>query len=448
MPDAAPADALFTDLYELTMLQAYFDERMAGEAVFDLYVRSLPPQRNFLVACGLEDALAYLEGLRFTPEVLAYLRGLGLFSAGFIDHLASLRFSGDVRAVPEGAVVFGGEPLLEVVAPIAEAQLVETYLLNQLTFQTTIASKGARAVIAARGRTLVDFGSRRAHGTDAALKAARALYLAGFDATSNVRAGERYGIPVAGTMAHSYIEAHESERAAFTAFLGSFPDTVLLVDTYDTERGVMRAIDAARAAPGARPRGVRLDSGDLLALAKRARAMLDDAGLRETGIFASGGIDERQIAGLLAAGAPIDAFGVGTSAVVSPDAPALDSAYKLVAYNGRPTLKLSPEKMTLPGRKQVFRRYDGGRMAGDTIALADESLGGEPLLIDVMSRGRRLAGGPSPLDAARGRVRAQLAALPEALRSLDPAPDPYAVRISPALARARDALTARLARGT
>ncbi|HXH21917.1 MAG TPA: nicotinate phosphoribosyltransferase, partial [Dehalococcoidia bacterium] len=396
-------EGLFTDLYELTMCQAYFNEGLEQDAVFDLYVRSLPPQRNFLIACGLDQVLSYLEALSFDQAALEYLRSRGLFSEPFLEYLSTLRFTGSVRAVPEGTAVFAGEPILEVTAPIPQAQIVETYLLNQVTFQTIIASKGARAVIAARGRTLVDFGSRRAHGSDAALKAARALYIAGYDSTSNVLAGREYGIPVAGTMAHSYIEAHESEVEAFRAFLRSYPETVLLVDTYDTMEGLRRVAALAAEQGGLRIRGVRLDSGDMGALAKAARQVLDDAGLRAAGIFGSGGMDEYEIDALLSAGAPFTAFGVGTAATVSSDAPALDSAYKLVAFAGRPRMKLSPEKATLPGPKQVFRRLEHGRFAGDVIALASESLPGEPLMVEVMHAGRRTAAGASSLEEARAR---------------------------------------------
>jgi nicotinate phosphoribosyltransferase len=438
--------ALFTDLYELTMLQAYCDEGMAEEAVFDLYVRSLPRTRNFLVAGGLEQALEYLEELQFSPQSLDFLDSLKLFSSSFLDQLARFRFSGQVRAVPEGTVLFPGEPLLEVTAPIPEAQLVETYLLNQVTFQTVIASKGARAVLTAQGRTLVDFGSRRAHGSDAGLKAARALYISGYDSTSNVLAGRLYGIPVAGTMAHSYIEAHDSELEAFRAFLRSYPETILLVDTYDTEAGVLKAADVARNMAGAHVRAVRLDSGDLSELAKRARRILDEAGLHDVGVFASGGLDEYEIRRLLSSGAPINGFGVGTAAVVSNDAPDLDSAYKLVSYAGRPRLKLSTDKVTLPGKKQVFRRYRDGRMAGDLIALAEEQHEGEPLLEEVMRGGRRTEAGTKTITAVRERARRQLETLPPSLRVLDQAPEPYPTGLSEGLERESREVRAALAR--
>jgi len=437
--------ALFTDLYELTMLQAYFDEGLSGEAVFDLFVRRLPPQRQFLVACGLEPALEYLEGFRFAEEDLAYLDSLGRFTPPFLRWLEGFRFTGDVWAMPEGTIAFAEEPLIEVVAPLPQAQVVETFLLNQITFGTLIASKAARAVLVSRGKRLIDFGSRRAHGTDAGLKAARALYLAGYDATSNVEAGRLYGIPVSGTMAHSYVQAHESELDAFRAFVRTYPDTVLLVDTYDTEEGVRTAVKLAREVGDGTFRGIRLDSGDLAELAKASRAILDEAGLHHVQVFVSGGLDERRIDSILSSGAPVDAFGVGTAAVVSSDAPALDTAYKLVEYEGRPRIKLSTEKSTLPGKKQVFRRFEGGRMREDILALSRERLEGEPLLRQVMRGGRRTEAGRETLQQARERARAQIAALPDALRSLEAGGRPYQVRRSEALQAGLDSLRAAFA---
>jgi nicotinate phosphoribosyltransferase len=436
---------LFTDLYELTMLQAYFEEGIEDEAVFDLHVRSLPPERNFLVACGLEQVLEYLERLSFSWRSLEHLESLHLFTKPFLDYLSRFRFTGTVRALPEGTIAFAREPLVEIAAPMPQAQLVETYVLNQVTYQTLIASKGARAVLAAEGRTLVDFGSRRAHGTDAALKAARALYVAGYASTSNVLAGAMFGIPVAGTMAHSYVEAHDSERAAFEAFLRSYPETVLLIDTYDTERGAKTVAELRPLSD--RIRGVRLDSGDLEKLAKSVRLILDQAGLRSAGIFASGGIDERVIERLVRSGAPVTAFGVGTSAVVSSDAPALDTAYKLVEFGGRPRMKLSPEKETLPGKKKVARCIESGRMAGDTIGLAGEDVEGEDLLVEVMRGGARTEAGYSSLAQARQRAREQLGLLPPDLRGLGPAPVPYGVRLSPRLQALSAELRRRLAEG-
>ena len=437
-------EALFTDLYELTMLQAYFNEGMEETAVFDLFVRRLPEKRNFLVAAGLDQVLSYLESLHFSEQSLAYLQSLDLFSTPFLDYLRTFRFTGKVRAVPEGTIVFPMEPLLVIEAPLPQAQLIETYVLNQITFQTIIASSGVRTVLAAAGKTLVDFGARRAQGSDAALKASRALYMAGFASTSNVLAGRLFGIPVAGTMAHSYIQAHNSEAEAFQRFVETYPRTVLLVDTYDTEDGVRLAAGIASRQQGERIRAVRLDSGDIAALAFSSRRILDEAGLTDVGIFASGSLDTDEVARLLATGAPIDAFGVGTSAVVSTDAPTLDTVYKLASYAGKPRLKLSQDKATLPGSKQVWRRFADGRLAGDTIGAAQETLEGQPLLEDVMVEGIRTPAGRRSLEDARERVRQQLAHLPEGLRSLQASPQPYVARVSDHLQAEFERLTAEL----
>ncbi len=448
MPAASWTDdantALVTDLYQLTMLQAYWREGMRGEATFDLFVRRLPPHRSYLLACGLDGALRYLETVRFPADALAYLATLGLFRDDFLAALADFRFTGAVRAVPEGTVVFPNEPILEVTAPIAEAQLVETFLLNQITLQTVVASKAARVVRAAQGRAVSDFGMRRAHGADAALKGARAMWIAGVSSTSNVEAGRVYGIPVAGTMAHSYIEAHESEADAFRAFAALYPETVLLVDTYDTLAGVRQVVALARELGEAfRVRALRLDSGDLAVLAKEARALLDEAGLTGVRLVASSSLDEYRIAALLEAGAPIDAFGVGTRMATSQDAPALDAVYKLAAYDGTPRMKLAEGKDTLPGRKQVWRRTGpDGRFAGDVIGAAEEACDGTPLLVEVMRDGRRL--GAEPLDAIRARAQAQLDALPEALHALDPPEAAYPVVVSERLAAERERVRAAL----
>lgn len=423
--------ALFTDLYELTMLQAYWREGMEGEAVFSLFSRKLPGHRNFLLACGLADALDYLEAVRFGDDAIDYLRTTNLFSDEFLDWLRSFRFMGDVWAVPEGTPVFPDEPIIEVVAPIAEAQLAETFVLNQIHYQTVVASKAVRVVHAARGRTIVDFGMRRMHGTDAALKAARACYIAGVDSTSNVLAGKVYGIPIAGTMAHSYVQAFDDELDAFRAFTRVYPRTILLVDTYDTEEGVRRVVELAREL-GARFQvsAIRLDSGDLVELAFRSRAILDEAGLDHVEIFASGGLDEYEIAHIVEAGAPITGFGVGTRMGVASDAPALDAAYKLTAYNGRGRLKLSPGKAVLPGRKQVFRIEEGGEAVCDIIARHDEAVSGRPLLVQVMRRGRRLPAGQVDLREARARATDEIRRLPERIRGLSPATPPYPVQVS------------------
>lgn len=423
--------ALLTDLYELKMVQAYWREDLLDDAVFSLFVRRLPPGRNFLLACGLDDALRYLEGLRFTPETLDYVAGLPEFRADFVEWLADFRFTGEVRAVREGTPVFANEPILEIAAPLPEAQLIESFLLNQVHLQTTLASKAARVVLAARGRPAVDFGLRRTHGADAALKAARAFHIAGVTATSNVLAGHVYGIPVAGTMAHSYIQVHESELEAFRAFSALYPQTVLLVDTYDTIEGVRHVARLARELGGEfHVAAVRLDSGDLGALAVAARGVLDEAGLEDVEIFASGGLDEHEIERLLSQGAPIDGFGVGTSMGISQDAPSLDMVYKLTEYAGRGRLKLSPGKSILPGRKQIFREEADGTFVRDVIARADEDGPGRALVQPVMRHGRRLRAADFTLDEAREHAARQIAALPAHIRELAPADPPYPVEIS------------------
>jgi nicotinate phosphoribosyltransferase len=425
--------ALLVDLYELTMAQAYVDAGLHERpCVFEMTFRTLPPGWSYAVAAGLDDALAYLEELSFDVEDLAYLEGLGLFSGTFLRLLSDLRFTGSVRAMPEGTLAFPHEPLLEVTAPAVEAQLVESFLLNQIHLQTLIASKAARSVEAAAGRGLVDFALRRTHGEDAALKVARASWLAGFDATSNVLAGRRYGIPVAGTMAHSWVEAFADELEAFRAFTRSFPEgTTLLIDTYDTVEGARRAAVVAHetAARGGRLHAVRIDSGDLLALAREVRAVLDDAGLDEVEIFASGNLDEDSIGRLVRAGAPIDAFGVGSRMGTSADAPYLDLVYTLAVFDGRPVLKLSSRKQTWPGSKQVWRAA-----AGDLVELAGIEAGGEPLLELVLDAGRRVR--PAQLEDARARCAAQRASVG--------ARAPVTVTFGPHVTALRDELAAGL----
>ncbi len=413
--------ALLTDLYQLTMLQAYHREGLRDEAVFDLFVRRLPERRDSLVACGLDDVLRYLESFRFTPAALAYLDSLDRFTAGFLDFLADLRFEGDVHAVAEGTPVYANEPIIEVVAPLAQAQIIETFLLNQVSFQTMVASKAARVVAAAEGRPVIEFGLRRLHGTDASMKAARAAFIAGVGATSNVLAGMVYGIPVTGTMAHSYVQTHDSEIDAFRAFAAVYPDSTLLVDTYDTIEGVRNVIRLARE-PNTdfRVRAIRLDSGDLAALAAAARELLDDAGLDHVEIFASGSLDEYRIAELVRSGAPIDGFGVGTAMGVSDDHPSLDTAYKLVEYAGRSRMKFSTDKSNLPGRKQVYRND-----AHDVIALHDEPAQGRPLLEPVMAGGKRLPAGTRTLQQIAEHARREITTPPEL---------PHRVDISPGLA--------------
>lgn len=428
---------LTTDLYQLTMLQAYWQHQMDDVAVFELFVRKLPPGRRFLVAAGLAPALDWIEAARFSADELSWIEHSGRFAPGFVAWLARLRFTGDLWAMPEGTPFFADEPIVRVVAPIAQAQLLETRLLNLVHFQTVIASKAVRAVSAARGRSLIDFGLRRAHGAEAGVLAARAAYLAGFDGTATAAAGHRFGVPVFGTMAHSFVQAFDDEAQAFTAFAESFPGhAVLLLDTYDT---VAAATTVARLAPafaarGIAIKGVRLDSGDLAVLARAVRAVLDAAGLNTVTIFASGNLDEFRIDELLAAGAPIDGFGVGTSLTTAADAPCIDAVYKLQEYGGSARRKRSTGKATWPGRKQVWRQLEpDGTFAGDRVTLADESVPqARPLLVEVMRSGRRLAPSP-PLTAARAYCAAQRAALPPQLKVLDRREDGdlYPVEISP-----------------
>ena len=423
------------------MLEAYFEERMRDTAVFSLFVRRLPERRNYLLACGLDDVLTFLETLRFDDDALTYLDSLGRFSGRFIRHLEALRFTGDVYAVPEGTPVFPPEPIVEIVAPIAEAQLVETFVLNQIHLQTVLASKAVRIVEAAQGRPVVDFGLRRMHGIDASIKAARAFHIAGVSATSNVAAAQAYGLRVAGTLAHSYIQAHDDEYEAFRAFTRAHPDTVLLVDTYDTLAGVRKVAKLARElGSDFRVSAVRLDSGDLCDLAFGTRRILDDAGLHAVDIFASGDLDEDEIARLLSAGAPINGFGVGTNMGVSRDVPALDMVYKLVDYAGRGRLKLSTGKAVLPGRKQVFRVERNDLADRDVLGQHDEPVAGRPLLQQVMKHGTRLPEGRVGLNDARAYAARERRRLPDEIRNIERAKPQYRVDIGPVLAAHRDEL--------
>ena len=428
--------ALLTDLYQLTMLQAYWQHRMDDIAVFELFVRKLPPDRAFLVAAGLEQALDFIEQARFDEEELGWVTRCGTFAPGFADWLRELRFTGDVWAMPEGTVFFANEPIVRVVAPIAEAQWLETRILNLVHFQTVIASKAARVALAAEGHPLIDFGLRRAHGAEAGVLAARAAYLAGFAGTATAYAGPRFGIPVFGTMAHSFVQAHDDEAQAFEHFAESFPaNAMLLIDTYDTVEGARRVAEIALRLEqrGIHIKGVRLDSGDLDALSRAVRRVLNEAGLHDAVIFASGNLDEQRVHALVAGGAPITSFGVGTSISTSSDAPYLDAVYKLQEYAGQARRKCSSGKATWPGRKQVFRQLDtSGHFAGDTVALTTETYSGEPLLVEVMRGGRRVAPS-SPLAVVRAYCAAQLATLPPALRRLDGPWPAYAVTISPAI---------------
>jgi nicotinate phosphoribosyltransferase len=427
---------LTTDLYQLTMLDAYRAHGMRETAVFELFVRKLPPQRNFMMAAGLAQALEFLEQLRFTPQELEWVEASGKFSPGFAAYLERLRFTGEVHALPEGTIFFANEPVLRVTAPLPEAQLVETRLINLVHFATLVATKAARSVLAAPGKLLVDFGLRRAHGAEAGLLAARAAYLAGYSGTATVAAGSGMGIPVFGTMAHSFVEAHEDESAAFRRFAEGYPrNVVLLIDTYDTEAAARKVVELAPelARRGIEVKGVRLDSGDLAALSRSVRRILDEGGLARATIFASGNIDEYRIRDLLAAGAPIDGFGVGTSLVTSSDAPYLDAVYKLEEYAGKARRKRSTGKATWPGRKQVYRQYEpAGHMEHDVVTVEGDPQPGEPLLLPVMRDGRRLAA-PESLAVIRERAAAQLAKLPQPLRALDSAASPYRIEIAPAL---------------
>jgi nicotinate phosphoribosyltransferase len=428
--------ALLTDLYQLTMLQAYFDEGMQDTAVFEFFVRALPPGRNFLLAAGLEQVLCYLEQFRVTEAEIGWLRAHGGFREPFLAALGALRFTGDVHALPEGTACFINEPILRITAPISQAQVVESRLLSLVHLSTLIASKAARSVLAAPGKLLVDFGMRRAHGAEAGLLAARAAYLAGFSGTATVLAGIEFGVPLFGTMAHSYIEAHADEISAFKAFARSFPaNVVLLIDTYDTERAAEKVVRLAPelAREGIRVRGVRLDSGDLAAHARAVRAILDRGGLSEVTIFSSGNLDELKLQQLLAAGAPIDGFGIGTSLDTSSDAPFLDCAYKLQEYAGTPRRKHSEGKATWPGRKQVYRQFaPDGTLDHDVVALESDPQQGTPLLVPVMHGGRRVAAAET-LASARARAAAEMARLPPQLKLLAPSSAPYRVEIAPGL---------------
>jgi nicotinate phosphoribosyltransferase len=426
---------LLTDLYQLTMLQGYFDLGMAETAVFEFFVRKLPPDRGFLMAAGLEQALDYLENLHFTPAELDWLAGCGRFSPAFIGYLKGLEFTGDVHAVPEGTIVFPHEPILRVTAPLPQAQLVETRLINLLHFQILIASKAARFVLAAPGKLLIDFGLRRAHGAEAGLMAARAAYLAGFSGSATVLAEHRFGVPAYGTMAHSFIQAHDDEREAFVNFAHAQPNNVtLLLDTYDTEAAAEKVVLLAPQlkSEGIVIKAVRLDSGDLGGHARNVRRILDNGGLTDVKIFASGNLSEGRLWDLIEAAAPIDGYGIGSDLVTSADAPHLDCAYKLQEYAGRARRKRSEGKATWPGRKQIFRRYGAdGRMAEDLLTLEDDPQDGERLIHPVMRAGRRLA--PSvPLTQSRAYASEQLGRLPEPLRRLRGAPV-YPVKIADTL---------------
>lgn len=423
--------SLLTDLYQLTMAATYYQKQMFAPATFSLFIRKYPPDRGYFISAGLEDVLDFLETFHFSHESLDYLEKTGMFSDDFLHYLSDLRFTGDVYAIPEGRLFFKDEPVLEVTAPIIEAQLVETFIINATNLPIVIAGKAARCVHAARGRKLIDFSLRRTQGMDAGLKVARSSYIAGFDGTSNVLAGKLYDIAISGTMAHSYVTSFDEEIDSFRAFAEVFPDsTVLLIDTFDTIQGAYKALEVAQemAEKGKQIKGVRLDSGDMTQLSKEVRKIFTEAGMGNIHIFASGGYDEYKISDAVENDAEIDGFGVGTKMGVSADAPYLDIAYKLVRYDDRPLLKLSSGKKTLVNKKQVFRNTQDGKPAGDVIALRDEVLEGDPLLLHVMDKGRRQIE-PEPVKDIRERLLYELEHLDDAFKQLKD-PKEYPVEMS------------------
>jgi nicotinate phosphoribosyltransferase len=432
---------IMTDLYELTMAASYFEQDMFAPATFSLMVREYPPKRSYLVCAGLDPLLDYLESFHFRPDDLDYLEQTSLFPDKFLQFLETLRFTGEVRAVPEGRIAFCDEPLVEITAPVMQAQLVETFVINSINLSTLVATKASRCHYAAGERRLVDFSLRRTHGMDAGLMVARSSFIGGFIGTSNVQAGKIYGLPIYGTMAHSYVESFDREIESFRAFAKSFPDnTVLLIDTYDTLAGARKAVTVAgeMRQAGQTLRAVRLDSGDMVQLSQQVREIFDESGFPEVKIFASGGFDEFKIQKILTAGAIIDAFGVGTKMGVSADAPYLDMAYKMVMYNGRPVMKLSSGKVSLAGPKQVFRQRDEqGFFKGDLIGLLDEEVAdSESLLETVMQDGKRLLP-REPLPKIQERFREEFNLLPETYKDLEGNPN-YPVEITPRLQALQD----------
>jgi nicotinate phosphoribosyltransferase len=444
--------SLLTDLYELTMCASYFDNKRNELATFDLFIRKLPVNRSFFVFAGLEQALLFLKNMRFNSEQIEYLQKQG-FKKGFLDYLQNFNFTGEVWAIPEGTIVFQNEPLMRVTAPIIEAQLIESFLLNTVNVQTMVTTKASRVVNSAKGRSVIEFGFRRTQGTDAGMKAARCSYIAGCEGTSNVLAGMKYGIPVFGTMAHSFVMFFDKEIEAFRAFAKTFPSkSLLLIDTYDEIAGAEKAATVAKELEnkGHRLIGVRIDSGDLIELSKRVRRLLDKKGLNYVKIFASGDLDEYAIEELLSKNARIDAFGVGTRMSTSEDRPYVDIIYKLCEKMGKtgkfvPTMKLSKDKSTLPGRKQVFRvKNNAGKFIKDRIALENEKVEGEPLLIKVMEKGEIIYQLPT-LDSIRERALQNLSKLPDKYKKLEK-PLQYPVSKSPALKKLIKELTSELKR--
>ena len=422
MTESHRTGPLFTDLYELTMAASYFAHKVFDTATFSLFIRGVYATRNYFVAAGLEQVLDELAAFQFSDQDISYLQSTGRFSKHFHDYLRQLRFTGDVYAMPEGTVFFANEPVMEVTAPIIEAQLLETFLLNTIGFQTMIASKAARCFHAAAGRPLIDFSLRRTQGQDAGIKVARSTFIAGFTATSNVLAGKIYGIPISGTMAHSYVSAFNSERDAFFAYADTFPDhSIFLIDTYDSVEGARHAAVVAKEMQkkGHTLIGVRLDSGDMVSLSREVRKMFDAAGLSDVKIFASSGFDEFKIAKVISEGAAIDAFGVGTKVGVSADAPFVDVVYKMVRFKGRDVRKLSPGKVTLAGEKQVFRKSDqNGRYLEDIIGQKDEVISdGRPLLEKVMESGHLLHPHPQ-LQVLQEKFKENFSAIDDGYKSI------------------------------
>jgi nicotinate phosphoribosyltransferase len=443
--------SLLVDLYELTMAECYLHYKRNTLATFDLFVRQLPPNRSYLVAAGLEDILAYIKALRFSDEDIAYLKNKKLFSAGFLEYLANFRFRGDIFGLPEGSVFFANEPVIRVTASIIEAQIIETFLLNTINLQTMITGKASRVVNACKGRAVFDFSLRRTHGSDAGIKVARSSYIAGFGGTSNVLAGKLYNIPIVGTMAHSFVMSFRQEIDSFLAYSSTFPErTSLLVDTYDTKKGIENAISIGLYLKATKHhlQAIRLDSGNIVALSRLARKMLDKAGLNYVNIFASGNLDEFKIKEIIRRRACVDNFGVGTNMGTSIDAPSLDVIYKISEVtddNGAflPTMKLSKGKVTYPGRKQIFRvQNKGGRFINDILGLEKEKIRGRPLLIKVVAQGRIIYRPPS-LDKIRISVKKSLAKFPDRLKEVYPKYK-YPVIISPGLKKLRRTLANQL----
>lgn len=410
---------LMTDLYELAMVQAYWHSGMQGQARFSLFFRELPEHRNFMLACGQQHVCERITELKFGESHIERLRQLDMFQPAFLEWLADWRFSGQIRALPEGTPVFPQEPLLEVTAPVAEAQLLETLLMNYIHLETVLASKAARIVMAAGEKPVVDFGMRRMHGLDAAYRGVRAYHLAGLAGTSHVLAGQEFELPVRGTMAHSFIQAHDDELAAFRTYASLYPGTTLLVDTYDTLKAVDRLIQWLRAEPEAEVGAIRLDSGDMATLARQCRERLDQAGFHSVRILVSGGLDEYKIQDMVQSGAPVDGFGVGTAIGAASDAPSLELAYKLTEYDGQPRLKNSPGKASWPGGKQVWRQRNAqGQFLQDHLTHEEESCEGEPLLVTTVSSGRLQRDAIASLAESREYARHSVQSLPDALRNL------------------------------